>query len=328
MPSNVQTMAYVGEVPWHGQGSKVPPGVNAGQMIQAAGLDWNVEKRPARGSTGIVDRRGHMKFARYELVRLPRSSNVGSEVVLGLVSSRYQPLQNRSAFSFFDPIIDSKTATYETAGALGDGERVWVMAKMPGEIQVVRGDDCRKYLLLSNTHNGQGSVVVKFTAVRVVCENTLTMAMRDGQSAYRVRHSSKMNERLDEVATLIAAANETYRAAAVKFQRLAQTPVKSGKVLQAYLRSLFPLSAAQKLNDTHSPKWDHVTQLFETAPDLQLPGVRGTMWAAYNAVTRFEDYRGVERESPSQRLNRVWFGAGADLKVKALEEAVRLSNEN
>jgi phage/plasmid-like protein (TIGR03299 family) len=101
-------------------------------------------------------------------------------VLLGVVSRRYQPLQNAEAFEFFDLIV---SAYFETAGALGEGERIWVMAKMPEAMQIVPGDECLKYLLLSNTHTGEGSVTVKFTSVRVVCQNTLIMAMEDGQKA-------------------------------------------------------------------------------------------------------------------------------------------------
>lgn len=328
MPANVETMAYVGEVPWHGQGRRVPPDVTAKEMIRAAGLDWDVEKRPARGTKPTVNSRGEEKFSRYELVRLPRPGGNEAEVVLGIVTNRYEPLQNLEAFQFFDPIVNQKTATYETAGALGDGERIWVMAKMPGAIEVVRGDECLKYLLLSNSHTGQGSVIVKFTAVRVVCQNTLTMAMQDGQSAFRVRHSAKMGERLDEVGELIATANKIYEEAAKRFQKLAATQIKGRRMLEEYLAALFPKSESQKKNETHSPKWDHVTKLFETIPDLQHPGVKGSLWAAYNAVTRFEDYRVVKSENEANRLNRVWFGAGAELKIKALTEAVRLAENN
>lgn len=192
------------------------------------------------------------------------------EITLGMVTERYEPLQNEEAFSFFDPIINQKTATFETAGALGVGERVWVLAKMPEVIEVVRGDDCNKYLLLSNTHSGQGSVTVKFTAIRVVCQNTLLWALKDGQQAFRVRHSRRMSDRLSEVSALIAAVNAAYAQAAQAFAQLAKTPIK-------------------------------------------------------NAVTRFEDYRQVRDEIPSKRLERVWFGRGADLKVNALNEALRLA---
>src|SRR5690606_26120621 len=112
-------------------------------------------------------------FSRYELVR-PLAPEAGDdEVLLGVVSHAYEPLQNTQAFDFFDSIVDRKEAFFETAGALGQGERVWVLAKLPDVIEIVRGDDCCRYLLLSNTHTGQGSVIVKFTSVRVVCQNTL-----------------------------------------------------------------------------------------------------------------------------------------------------------
>ena len=99
-------------------------------------------------------------------------------------------------------------------------------------------------------------------------------------------------------------------------------------MLNQYLEALFPQNGAQKEKKTHSPKRDHIQKLFESEPDLQLVGVKNTMWAAYNAVARFEDYRTVKTEGGGQRLNRVWFGAGADLKMKALEEAVRLAASN
>src|SRR4051812_9399979 len=117
MPANVQTMAYYGDVPWHGLGTLVPRGVAAEDMIRAAGIDWRVELRPARGAKQI-NRRG--EYSRYEVVRMPRSTEQ-AEVLLGVVSRRYQPLQNIDAFGFFDPIVADKKAYFETAGALGEG---------------------------------------------------------------------------------------------------------------------------------------------------------------------------------------------------------------
>lgn len=177
MPDNVQTMAYHGEVPWHGLGTPVPKGVTAEQMILAAGLDWKVDLQPARGAK-VINKKG--EFSRYEVVRSPRPNTGETEVLLGIVSRRYQPLQNIEAFQFFDPIVGEMQAYFETAGALGEGERIWVMAKLPGAMEIVPGDECLKYLLLSNTHSGNGSVIVKFTSVRVVCQNTLMLAMKDG----------------------------------------------------------------------------------------------------------------------------------------------------
>jgi phage/plasmid-like protein (TIGR03299 family) len=317
-------MAYVGQVPWHRLGKKVEKVVHAGEMMRAAGLDWEVKKQPARGAKPIRRRAGRELYSRYEIVRMPRAASTEEEVVLGIVSDRYEPLQNREAFSFFDPIVDHKTAFFETAGALGDGERVWVMAKMPEPIVVVKGDDCQKYLLLSNSHTGQGAVNVKFTAVRVVCQNTLMLALEDGQPAFRVRHSKSMAERLEEVGELVTAAHKAYAEAAKLFQRLARIQLQR-ELVHSYLESVLPKSKSQNAKGATPPKWMHILQLLDEIDDLQIAGVKGTMWALYNAITRFEDYREVDSELPDGRLNRVWFGSGADLKLRALQSAAKIA---
>jgi phage/plasmid-like protein (TIGR03299 family) len=322
MVANIQTMAYHGEVPWHGIGTPIPEGVTAEQMIRAAGLDWTVDLRPARGATKI-NRKG--EYSRYEVVRVPRPETQETEVLLGIVSRRYQPLQNAEAFQFFDPIVGDRKAFFETAGALGEGERIWVMAKMPGAMEIVPGDECLKYLLLSNTHSGDGSVIVKFTSVRVVCQNTLMLAMQDGQKAYRVRHSKKMQFKLDELADFLAITQEVFLKAETTFSRLAQIQMV-GDRLDSYLEAVFPLSPAQKKNGTKPARWDFLHEIFEGRPDLQLPKVRGTLWGAYNAITMFEDYKQPPgEEQPGQRLDRAWFGGSADIKLKALDKAVELA---
>lgn len=121
MPANVQTMAYVGKEPWHGLGTRVRQDVHADAMIVAAGLDWEVVKRPARGSRPVQKlRNGQQIYPRYELVRMPRVDQQEHEVLLGVVSDRYEPYQNKEAFKFFDHIVDRKAAFFEMAGALGE----------------------------------------------------------------------------------------------------------------------------------------------------------------------------------------------------------------
>ena len=325
MPANVGSMAYVGKEPWHGLGQRVESVVHAEQMLKAAGLDWTVEKRPAPGARSLRKTLyGDDRFSRYEIIRLPRPKTDEKEVVLGIVTDRYTPLQNREAFEFFDPIVDQKMAFFETAGVLGDGERVWVMAKMPEVIEVVRGDECQKYLLLSNSHTGQGSVLVKYTAIRVVCQNTLILALQDGQPAFRVRHSKIMTDRLRAISELIAIAIDVFTQAHEVFKRMASTDLGNG-LLERYLEVVFPQTPAQKKKGAEPPKRQHVLHTLETTDNLQGRGVRGTLWAAYNAVTQFEDYRQSTRESPEKRLDRVWFGDGAKLKVQAFQAAKELA---
>jgi phage/plasmid-like protein (TIGR03299 family) len=322
MAANVQTMAYYGEVPWHKLGTAVPQGVSAKEMIQAAGMDWRVDLRPARGAKEINSKG---EYSRYELVREGRPNVEEEDVLLGLVGRRYQPLQNVDAFEFFDPIVGEKKAFFETAGVLGEGERIWVMARMPEAMEIVKGDDCYNYLLLSNTHTGDGSVIVKFTSVRVVCQNTLMMAMEDGQKAYRVRHSKKMQFKLDELASFLAITQKVFQRAQETFHMLATVEMTQAH-LDEYFEAVFPRTAAQKKKGERPARWGYLHEIFEATPDLQLPNVHGTMWAAYNAITRFEDYKQPQQEEqPDQYLERIWFGGGADIKLAALARATELA---
>lgn len=322
MPANVQTMAYYGDKPWHGLGTEVPKGIPAEKMISAAGLDWQVELRPARGAKAI-NKKG--EYSRYEVVRLPRAGTEEEEVQLGLVTRRYHLLQNVEAFGFFDEIVTEGKAYFETAGALSQGERIWVMAKMPGAMQIVPGDECLKYLLLSNTHSGEGSVIAKFTSVRVVCQNTLMMAMEDGQKAYRVRHSKRMQFRLEELSQFLAITQQVFLDGESSFRRLAEIQMV-GDRLDSYFDAVYPRTPAQKKNHERPERWDILHAIFEGTPDLKLKGVSGTLWGAYNAITRFEDYKVPrQEEQKDQRLQRTWFGGGADNKLKALEKEQELA---
>lgn len=320
MPANIDSMAYYGQVPWHGLGTQIPARADTDQMIVAAGLDWEVEARPARGAK--KDKKD--RYSRYEIVRLPRPHKAEQETLLGVTSRFYVPLQNREAFEFFDPVVGEGKACFETSGALGDGECVWVLAKMPEAMEIVPGDECVRYLLLSNRHDGKGSVAVKFTAVRVVCQNTLMLALSDGESVFRVRHSNVMATRLSEIGEILGMARRMYEQCGELFKAMAVRAFKTNK-LDEFLQAVYPRSDAQQRGGKRPEKWDRIVKLLETTPDLQMNGVRGTLWAAYNAVTRFEDYRHTRTpETSSARLNRVWFGSSADAKLRALAAARNL----
>jgi phage/plasmid-like protein (TIGR03299 family) len=320
MAHNIDSMAYYGETPWHGLGTSIPLRANASQMIGAAGLDWKVTMRPIPNVRTHPDR----KTRRFHLVRLPRSSNE-IEVPLGVVGKVYRPLQNSEAFDFFDPIVGEKEAIFETAGALGNGERIWVLAKVPGEIKVSSEDYCSKYLLLSNAHDGRGSVSVKFTPIRVVCQNTLMLALESGQKAHKVRHSTHMQDRLQNVQELLRLTWQTFQKAEELFQLLA-TVKMDAKRLEEYLHAVYPLTDQQRMAKKRPERWDSVVKLFESG-DYPLLHPSHTLWGAYNAVARYEDYRIAREDGADRRLNRVWFGKGADLKLRALQQADALRRQ-
>jgi phage/plasmid-like protein (TIGR03299 family) len=320
MTHNIDSMAYYGEKPWHGLGTHIPERANALEMICAAGLDWEVEMRPIRNAGVQADE----KARRCHLIRMPRSSD-GIEVPLGVVSSRYLVLQNREAFGFFDPVIGDNKGVFETAGALGNGERIWVLAKVPGEIRVIGDDICSKYLLLSNAHDGRGSVSVKFTPIRVVCQNTLMLALESGEKAHTIRHSKHMQVRLQNAQELLSLIWNTFERAAELFQLLAKVSVDA-KRLDTYLEAVYPRTEDQRKAQRRPERWGRVAQLYEVgdSPDLR---PSHSLWGAYNSVTRYEDYRHANEAGQDRRLNRVWFGQGADLKLHALQQADALRRQ-
>ena len=199
------------------------------------------------------------------------------------------------------------------------------MAKAPGKIRVAGDDCCSKYLLLSNSHDGRGSVAVKFTPIRVVCQNTLILALESGEKGHRVRHSTNMLIRLRDVQDLLAVMWRTFQAAEDLFRSLAKVQMDADR-LNAYLERVYPLTDKQR-KDRHKPeRWNRVMELFEIGDAPKLAPSH-TLWGAYNAVTRYEDYRQADEAGPDRRLNRVWFGQGAELKLRALSAADALRQQ-
>src|ERR1700733_3004849 len=180
MPANIQSLMYVKEKPWHGLGTRLEKAATSTEAIKAAGLDWQVEKQPVFLKNGI-----NAISRRHAVVRRDNGHP------LGIVGERYVPLQNNDAFRFFDAVVGLKEAVYHTAGALGQGEIIWILAKLNGVIRVVGDDITEKYLQLTNRHDGGGSVQILWTPIRVVCQNTLNIALQESQSSLHtsLRHT-------------------------------------------------------------------------------------------------------------------------------------------
>jgi hypothetical protein len=147
------------------------------------------------------------------------------------------------------------------------------------------------------------------------------LAMQDGESVFRVRHSKSMATRLAEIGEILGMARQMYEQCGELFKAMAAKTLARNK-LDDFLQAVYPKSEAQKRDGKRPEKWQRIIELLDTRPDLQMTGVRGTLWGAYNAVTRFEDYRQTRTPEPnSGRLNRIWFGSSADTKLRALVAA-------
>jgi phage/plasmid-like protein (TIGR03299 family) len=278
-------------------------------MIEAARLSWTVNLRPAPGAR-LVNGKSDI-YDRYLIMR-ERVDGETQEVALGMVGSRYAPLQNIDAFSFFEPFIRNGWAQFHTAGALGNGERVWVLAKLTGQIVVVSGDAIDRYLLLSNKHDGSGAVSIRFTPIRVVCQNTLNWAEKGGFSVISVRHSKNIGDNLKQIIDKVFTEAETL------FGQMAARTLAVDDI-DSFLELLFPRTKNQRKADQEPERWARVRAILDDKT-VTPPPTRNTLWGLYNAVVRAEDYRDA-RQDGSARLARVWFGSGHDLKVKALDLA-------
>jgi phage/plasmid-like protein (TIGR03299 family) len=300
-------------------GQKLNKPATAAEAIKAAHLDWEVEKQPIFLSRGKEYRQVPDRFA---VVRTDKTADDESPVVLGIVGKEYTPLQNAAAFDWFDPIADGAKAIYHTAGALGDGERVWILAKLPDTIRVIGDDITEKYLLLSNSHDGDSSVQVKFTPIRVVCQNTLTMALSQGKGI-RVAHTPSLPERMKAARDALGIIRERFEEIAASFRLMAEVTVNHER-LAHYVDRVFPLPA-DKSDEPAIARVQRArnesARLFDSGRGNTAAKVRGTLWAAYNGVAEFVDYAVTHRDA-NRRLDAIWFGSGYLSKARAYRLAL------
>ncbi len=242
--------------------------------------------------------------------------------IFGTVGPYYTPLQNREAFRFFDPIVGPDAAIYHTAGALGDGERVWIQAKLPGEIRVADDDVTHKFLLLSNSHDGLSSVQIKFTPVRVVCENTLIQALQGEGESIRVAHFRDVKRRLAQARANLKLINTRYARIEEAFKRMVTVKMDDAR-LTMYLRLVFPDSRRsddRRATERVRKNRQQAKVFFENGKGNRLKPVAGTLWVAYDGVAEMIDH-GPSMRTDDQRLTYEWFGGGASIKVRAFRIA-------
>ena len=314
------SMMYVGGAPWHDLGTRLDKPATAEEAIQAARLDWSVRKLPLFASDG-----------ENSLLKLPvpdkfAVARENSLVVLGVVGSSYTPVQNREAFAFFDPIVGQQAAIYHTAGALGKGERVWILAKLPDSIRVVGDDITEKFLLLTNSHDGTSSLQVKFTPVRVVCQNTLTLAINQGGAGIKISHHTDIHQRMKAAERMLGIVRHQFDELADTFREMVRVPMNSNR-LEKYLEYVFPEPKDRQPTESEvdciqrNRSWSEY--FFDQGAGNRVKGVEGTLWAAYNGVTEMLDHRKI-RQTADQRLTSIWFGEANRVKARALTVAVEM----
>ncbi len=332
MPANVKSMMYVGEKPWHGLGTYVGDReVTAAQAIEAAGLDWEVQLHPIQvllerprsgvGQTLAAPIPFHGRWATVAL--LPEGPTP-----LGVVKDRYLPVQNRQAFGFFDELVGEGQAIYHTAGCLGRGERVWILAKLPGTIApATRPEDVvEKFLLLHTSHDGTVAVGLRFTPIRVVCENTLMAALagkvdQEFQQV-KIRHTMNALEKVGQARRALKLTLSWYDQLQREISALDAREF-SRQAMAELANQLLPepvlVGERSKRQETEVEKRAAGRELL-VGLFSQGKGNQGrTRWDALNAVTEFVDHYLTPRSKDADaRLDSVWFGRGHGLRQQAL----------
>lgn len=325
------SMMYVGQEPWHGLGTKLAKAATSEEAIVAAGLDYAVEKRPIYYTITDAANAAHRPIAdKFATVRMD------TKEALGVVGSQYRPLQNKEAFSFFDAVVGLKEAIYHTAGALGKGETVWLLAKLPGEIKVIGHDVSEKFLLLTNSHDGSGSIKVLFTPIRVVCQNTLNVALSTRENAFSIRHTPGMGLKVEEAQKALGIVNARFELFQDAARKLATTEL-TVKASQAFFTKVAnrygeapELAKGQELPAKTKAIIEEMTRLFEGGRGAELKGAKGTAWGAFNAVAEFVDFYRPTRSGDvsairASRADSLLFGTGKAMKQRAWDEALALA---
>lgn len=305
------SMMFVGDVPWHQLGRHLNKPATASEAMEAARLDYTVVKRPMKA---IINGRQYSDVPNaFATVRTDTNQ------VLGVVGARYEPVQNSDAFNFFDPLVDRDEAIYHTAGVLGRGEKIWLLAKLPDYIKVgPKKDPVEKFVLLYNSHDGSSHIRVKMTPIRVVCNNTLTAALSGTESEVRIKHTQSAQDKLQEAHQILGLTNQLYAQLDFIFNRMALRKV-TGSQLVEYVKTLIPDNPQAENNTRTENMRNHIISLHDTVQDASMH--RGNLFGAFNAVTEFVDHYGGSKDA-SKQLRSIWFGgSGEQLKRKAYQLA-------
>ncbi len=303
----VETMAYAGELPWHGLGTKVVADLTPEQMMQKAGVDWTVEKQD------LVTAGGSTVKSKQALVR----SSDGA--VLDVVGKGWNPVQNSEAFNFFEEYVKAGDMEMHTAGSLNDGKMVWALAKTNDSFELFNGDVTENYFLFSNPHQFGKAIDIRMTPIRVVCNNTLTLSLnKESDSMLKVNHRKEFD--VAEVKEQMGIAREKLDQYKSMAEFLGSKRYTSDNIIQ-YFNEVFGSPAKEKV-DGVLPFTSNNAKIAMENLSTQ-PGAKfgeGSFWQAFNTVTFLNDH--VQGRTTDGRLTSSWYGRNRRVKLKALDKAL------
>ena len=288
MAANVETMFYTREKPWHGLGTMVAEAPNSKDALRLAGLNWKVLQKPV--------------YTENEELIQGYKANVRDtdRKVLGVVTDRYKVIQNEEAFAFTDTLL-GEGVRYETAGSLQEGRRVWMLARLPREF-IIGGERISPYMVFSNTHDGSGAVKTALTPIRVVCNNTLNLALRTAKRSWSMIHTGDISGKIEEAKNTLLLADEYMTALGQEFEDLRKIKLSEKQVLD-YIKILLPMEENYSLlqkRGVEKLRADMKMRYFD-APDLKDVGNNGYRFV--NAVSDFATHSTPRRKTANYKEN-------------------------
>lgn len=288
MSANVESMFYVREAPWHGLGKRVEFALNSSDALNEASLDWNVFQKPIMT--------GDFKTIPGYKANIRETD----EKVLGVVTDRYKVVQNHEAFAFTDALL-GEGVKYETAGSLQDGKKIWLLARLP-ENYIISGDRVSPYMVFSNSHDGSGAIKVAMTPVRVVCQNTLNLALSDAKRIWSTIHTGDIKSKLVEAKKTLLLAEYYMDKLGAEIDSLNKVKLTDAKAIE-YISILIPMpDNASKIQEKNIQQLrNDIEMRYFEAPDLlNLPK---SGYRFINAVSDFATHAKPLRESSSYKEN-------------------------
>lgn len=312
----------VKEKAWHSLGQVVDQYPTSAEALRFAGLDYEVVKEDLY-TTSFNEAGQAMDFTKrvkthYATIR----KDTGD--ILGVVGKDYEIVQNLEAFSFFDAIVGGERLQYETAGALGKGERIFITAKLPEYIKVGREDLIEQYLFLTTSHDGFGSITAAFTPVRVVCRNTLNAALKNQSNCIKIRHTVNAKERLEQAHKLMGITTTLSAELENIFNRWSKVRIADPEVKKLIQQAMCP--NREVYNNLQEGKDDELSTAFKNICDTafsyamsnetqQMDTTRGTLYGAYNSVTGyFQNVRQYKNEEA--KLKSLLYGGIAQQRTQ------------
>ena len=297
MAHNIETMFSAGRVkPWHYEETKevtklIQEAPTSKEALHLAGLDWEVQQTPVYTDAGL------------EIPNYKANVRSTDKSVLGIVSDRYKIVQNTEAFEFTDEIVgetEDGVVKYETAGSLCGGKKIWLLAKMP--MQKILGDEVEPYMCFTNSHDGSGAIRICMTPIRVVCNNTLNMALAGARRQWSTKHVGDMQSKLEEAKLCLQLADAYMSGLADEADRLANAKLRREQ-LDEILDEMFPIednASDRKKRNVQTIKDDFFVAYF--MPDIAQ--FRDTAWGAVNAMSDFVTHATPKRNTASYNENR------------------------